>query len=187
MIVVGICGSPRKNGNTEILLDKALEGAASQGAKTVKVVLNRLDFVPCQECAVVRDDGTCKVKDDFQGLYEKIRRSDAVIVASPIFFGSLSAQTKMMIDRFQCHWRARYILKVRPFPEKKRACFISVEASTRRDFFENAKSIIRNFFATINAGYDGELFVTGVDEKGRVSKRRESLIQAFELGRKIAS
>ena len=123
MKVLGINGSPRIGGNTDILLDKVLEGAESRGAQTEKVILNRLKFSPCQECENMRDDGTCLVEDDMQPLYKKIGEADAIVLASPIFFGSLSAQTKMMVDRFQCLWRAKYILK-KIAPEKKKSrCF----------------------------------------------------------------
>ena len=136
MRVLGISGSPRKGGNTDTLLDKALEGARSKGAETEKVILNDLRMVPCQECEKVRDDGTCKIEDDFQGLYEKIKKADALILASPIFFGSLSAQTKIMIDRFQCYWRYKQGRKTK---DERPGALILVEANTRESFFEKAK------------------------------------------------
>jgi len=179
--IIGINGSPRVGGNTDILLDKVLEGAKSKGADVEKVILNTLKFSPCQECENIRDDGTCIIEDDMQPLYKKIEDADAVILASPIFFGSLSAQTKMMIDRFQCAWRAKYILKKDTFKKKKRGVFLSVEASTRKDFFENAKAIVRNLFATINADYKKELFCPSVDEKGSILKYSDILKKAFEL------
>ena len=111
MLVLGINGSPRIKGNTDIILEKALEGAKDAGAATEKIILNKLNMRPCQECEVVKDDGTCKVEDGFQALYGKIMASDGVILATPIFFGSLSAQVKTMIDRFQCTWRYKYVLK----------------------------------------------------------------------------
>ena len=101
MNILGINGSPRIGGNTDILLDKALEGAKDKGAVIEKIILNTFKFSPCQECENIKDDGTCIVEDDMQIIYKKIEEADAVILASPIFFGSLSAQTKMMIDRFQ--------------------------------------------------------------------------------------
>ena len=126
MNVLGINGSPRMGGNTDILLDKALEGAQGKGSEIEKVILNTLKFSPCQECEVLKDDGSCIINDDMQPLYKKIKESDAIILASPIFFGSLTAQTKMMIDRFQCAWRARYILKKDIFKKKRCGAFISV-------------------------------------------------------------
>jgi len=187
MKILGINGSPRIGGNTDILLDKALEGARLEGARTEKITLNKLRFSPCQECEDIRDDGSCIVQDDMQELYEKIRDADGLILASPIFFGSLSAQTKMMIDRFQCLWRAKYILKKDIGFKKKKGAFISVEGSDRKAFFDNAKSIVRNLFATINADYKGELFCPGIDEKGAILKDPASLKKAFELGARLAS
>jgi multimeric flavodoxin WrbA len=184
--VLGINGSPRRGGNTDILLDKVLDGAKSKGAETEKVILNKLKFSPCQECENMRDDGTCIIEDGLQPLYNKIEEADAIVLASPIFFGSLSAQTKMMVDRFQCLWRAKYILK-KIAPGKKRAgAFISVEASIRKDFFNNAASIVKNLFATIDVEYREELFCQGIDEKGKILKRPDILKKAFELGARIA-
>ena len=185
MKVLGINGSPRIGGNTDILLDKALEGVKANGSQAEKVILNNLKFSACQECENIRDDGTCIVEDEMQPLYRKIEQADAIILASPIFFGSLSAQTKMMIDRFQCLWRARYILKKDAWKGKLRGAFICVEASTRKDFFDNARSIVKNLFATINADYQEELLCPGVDEKASILKYPDILQRAFDLGQRI--
>ncbi|MGD9015317.1 MAG: flavodoxin family protein [Candidatus Omnitrophota bacterium] len=185
MRVLGINGSPRIGGNTDVLLDKVLQGAKAGGARIEKIILNRLKFSACQECANVRDDGTCIVEDDLQPVYKKIEQADVIILASPIFFGSLSAQTKMMIDRFQCVWRVKYILKKDIFKRKRKGIFVCVEASHREDFFTNAKSIVKNWFATINADYQDEFFCSGVDEKGSILKHPDILNKASELGEKI--
>ncbi len=182
MKVLGISGSPRINGNSDILLDRVLEGAKSKGADTEKIVLNKLKFSPCQECENLKDDGACIVQDDMQSVYKKIKEADVLVLASPIFFGSLSAQTKMMVDRFQCLWRAKYILKKDIGFKKIKGVFISVEGTKRNDFFDNAKSIVKNLFATINVKYKEELFCSGVDEKGSILKHPDYLKQAFELG-----
>jgi len=186
MKILGINGSPRIGGNTDILLDKVLEGASVNGASTEKIVLNKLKFSPCQECEDMRDDGECIIKDDMRQLYRKIKDADAVVFASPIFFGSISAQAKKMIDRFQCLWRLKYILNKDTGYKKKKAAFISVEGSDREDFFENARSIVKNLFATINAEYAGELFCSKVDEKAGILKHAGCLEKAFELGVKLA-
>lgn len=185
MKVLGINGSPRIGGNTDILLDKVLEGARSMGAHTEKIILNKLKFAPCQECEEMADDGLCLVKDEMQAVYKKIRETDAIVFASPVFFGSLSAQSKMMIDRFQCAWRAKYILKKDTGYKRIPGAFISVEGSKRKDFFENAKAIVKNFFATINVQYRKELFCSGIDEKGSILKHGDCLKKAFDIGVKI--
>ena len=187
MKVIGINGSPRIGGNTDILLDKALQGAGSKGADTEKIILNKLKFVPCQECGDMPDDGSCNVQDDMQDVYRKIEDADVIIFASPIFFGSLSAQAKMMIDRFQCAWRAKYILKKDNGYKKITGAFICVEASSRKDFLENAAAVARNFFAVINAGYKYELFCRGIEGKGDILKHPVCLKKAFDLGSAIVS
>ncbi|MBL7156638.1 MAG: flavodoxin family protein [Candidatus Omnitrophica bacterium] len=189
MYILGILGSPRKNGNTDTLLEKALIGARSKGAKTEKIVLNDLKMVPCQECKDVKGDGTCKIEDDFQETFKKIKEADAVIFASPIFFGSLSAQSKILIDRFQCAWRYKYMTQKTEGrgqrTEKKTGALILVEASKRDDFLANAKSIIKNFFATASLNYKEELLCKGLDYKGAVLEQKELLDKAFELGIRI--
>ncbi len=187
MKILGISGSPRPGGNTDILLDRAIEGARDSGAEAEKVVLNSLKFVPCQECERLRDDGSCIVEDDMQPLYRKVIEADALILASPIFFGSLSAQTKMMIDRFQCLWRAKYVLKLDIFKRQRQGVFISAEAGRREDFFDNAKAIVKNLFATINVKYREELLVSGADKKGTILKQPEALKRAYELGARLGS
>lgn len=186
MFILGINGSPRIGGNTDILLDKALDGARGKGADIEKIILNKIKISPCQECENTRDDGVCIIEDDMQIIYKKVKEADAIILASPIFFGSLTGQTKMMIDRFQCVWKAKYIYKKDIFENGRNGAFISVAASRRRDFFNNAKSIVRNFFKVISVDYKEELFCQGVDEKGEILKHPEFLKKALELGEKIA-
>ncbi|MDO9464951.1 MAG: flavodoxin family protein [bacterium] len=185
MKVLGINGSPRRGGNTDILLDNVLKGAQNKGAEVEKIVLNDLEFSPCQECENMPNDGFCIIEDNMQTIYRKVEEADVIILASPIFFGSLSAQTKMMIDRFQCVWRAKYIFKKQVFGKRKIGVFISVEGSKRKDFFDNARSIVKNFFVTINADYKEDLFCFGIGEKGAILKHPELLKKAFRLGEKL--
>ena len=185
MKVLGINGSPRKGGNTDILLDNVLKGTQNRGARVEKIVLNNLKFSPCQECENMPSDRFCIIEDDMQTVYKKVEEADAIILASPIFFGSLSAQTKMMIDRFQCVWRAKYILRKQVFGKRKIGAFISVQGANRKDFFNNARSIVKNFFITINADYKDELFCFGIDEKDAILKHHELLETAFNLGERL--
>jgi multimeric flavodoxin WrbA len=185
--ILGINGSPRIGGNTDILLDNVLQGARSKVADTEKIILNKLKFIPCQECENMPDEGSCNIDDDMQRVYDKIKNADAIVFASPIFFGSLSAQSKMMIDRFQCAWRAKYILKKDAGYKKIPGAFISVEGSKRKDFFENSRAIVKNFFATINVAYKYELFCPGIDAKGHIFECPECLKKAFDIGIKLTS
>jgi len=182
MKIVGICGSPRKNGNSEILLDYLLSQFKDSEVK--KIFLNSLKFVPCQECEDIRKDGRCKINDDMQNVYDEIESADIVVVASPIFFGSVSSQLKMMIDRFQCQWLGINFFKTFK-PKKKKGIFICVEASEMDKFVENAKSIIRNFFVTIGASYYDEIICKGVDKKGKIKEKKECFEKIEEIHKKI--
>ncbi len=184
--IVGILGSPRRGGNTEILLDTALEAAKNKGADVKKFILNELNFSPCQECKKIKKNGACLVKDDWQKVYAEIKKSDGIIVASPIFFGSISAQTKMFIDRFQCLWLAKNVFRTYKTKKRRVGALICVEASDRKDFFENAKSIVKNLFVTIDVDYKSELFCSGIDSKGAVNKKPGCLKKASEIGARIA-
>ncbi|MEA3489752.1 MAG: flavodoxin family protein [Candidatus Omnitrophota bacterium] len=188
MKVLGLLGSPRKGGNTDVLLEKALEGAGSSGAETEKLVLNDLDIAPCQEREYenINEEGLSVVEDDIQLIFRAIKEADALIVASPVFFGSLSAQTKTMIDRFQCVWLAKNILHRDVFGKRMKGGFICVEASEREDFFDNARSIVRHFFATINISYEEELFSPGVEKKGDVLEKSDVLRKAYDMGKALA-
>ncbi len=185
--IVGISGSPRIGGNTDIILEKALEGARSAGGKTKKIILNDLDLLPCQEIEYeeVSENGYSVIHDDIYNIYHAIQECHALILASPIFFGSISAQTKIMIDRFQSVWVSKNLLNKQIFTQKKPGAFFCTAASHRKDFFENARFIVRNFFFSINVKYEFDLFCSGVDKRGDILYQTECLLDAFESGYKI--
>lgn len=101
MKITAFCGSPRKGGNTEILLRKVLEGAERKGAETVFRNLNEMDIAPCQACMWCHgsETGFCRVQDDMQTVYRDLEESNAVVIGSPIYMWQMSAQTKLMTDR----------------------------------------------------------------------------------------
>ena len=183
MNVVGISASPRRWGNSEILLDRALEGAKLSGAKVEKIILNELDFRPCQECAGCAKTGVCVIRDGMDGVYRSVNGAGVIIISVPIFFAGVSAQAKMMIDRFQCAWEAKYNLKRSARGKKRKGFFISVAGSRRKDFFDNARAVVRAFFATLDVEYSGELLCGGIERKADVDGKKELLDKAFALGR----
>jgi multimeric flavodoxin WrbA len=104
MYVPAFNGSPRKNSTTVKLLKKALEGAASRGAETELIHLNQLDIKGCQGCFACKKRGgksygKCVQKDDMTPLYVKIEQADAFFVGSPLYFGTITASTKMFVER----------------------------------------------------------------------------------------
>lgn len=100
MKIIGIVGSPREEGNTQKLVEIILTSCAENGAETTIFNLNNMDIKGCQSCYHCRttDEG-CAIKDDMPQLFEEIKQSDALIIGSPIYFGQMSAQLKIFIDR----------------------------------------------------------------------------------------
>ena len=99
MKVLGIVGSPRKGGNTEILVEEALAAAHEAGAQTELVSVAGKNITPCDGCSSCRRAGVCHIKDDMQSIYQQLESADAIIFGSPVYFGSVSAQVKAIIDR----------------------------------------------------------------------------------------
>ena len=104
MRVLGIAGSARRGGNTDLLLAEVMKGAQSQGAEVNTIVLNDLDILPCQHCDACFEAGVCKLKDDMQSVYRELEKADRIVLASPVQFMGPSAQLKAMIDRCQALW-----------------------------------------------------------------------------------
>jgi multimeric flavodoxin WrbA len=97
--VLGIVGSPRKEGNTEILVREALTAAKEAGAETEIVLAADKNIAGCDGCSSCRQTGVCRIKDDMQPIYKQLEASDAVIFGTPVYFGSVTAQAKAIMDR----------------------------------------------------------------------------------------
>jgi multimeric flavodoxin WrbA len=99
MLILGLSGSPRSEGNTDFLVHQALAIAETVGATTEFISLGRARLGPCVACDVCKKTGNCPIDDDMPEILAKIRQADGMIIGSPVYFGSMSAQTKMFIDR----------------------------------------------------------------------------------------
>ena len=187
MKVLGIMGSPRIKGNTDLLLDEALKGAQSQGAEVEKIIVDQAqDRRPAGKYITCLKDGNCPLHDDMDALYDKILAADAVIIASPIFFYTVSAQLMPLISRCQALWSRKYVLKNLNIPVKKGA-FIAVGATRGAKLFDGPKLTIKYFFQAINAEYKEELLIRGVDKKGEIKDHPDYLAAAYELGKRLVS
>lgn len=107
MRILGIVGSPRKNGNTEILMKEALKVAQEAGCETEMFLMSEKQVAPCDACGTCFEVGSCVVKDDMQELYQMMERADGIIIGSPVYFGTVSAQTKAIMDRMFALLRQR--------------------------------------------------------------------------------
>ena len=189
MKVLGLFGSPRRGGNTELLLEEALKGAESEGAEVERIYLADYAITPCKECHGCDDTGHCVILDDMQRIYPKLQEADIIILASPIFFYGVTAWAKALIDRSQPFWVRKYLLKnpsLRKEEKIRKGFFISVGATKGPRIFEGAILTAKYFFDVLNAEYVGELLFRGVEAKDDILKRRGALEQAFVAGRRLA-
>ncbi len=99
MKAIGIVGSPRKNGNTEILTRHTLKAIAEEGLETELIRLAGLEIKPCNACMACKTKETCPIKDDLMPLYHKMKEADAIILASPVYYGSATALIKALMER----------------------------------------------------------------------------------------
>ena len=185
MKVLGIMGSPRIKGNTDLLLDEALKGARGQGAEVEKVIVDKLNIAPCREYYGCVKDGNCVIRDDMDNIYPKLLDTDRVIVASPIFFYGLTSQVKALIDRCQALWARKYVLKQSLPDSARKGAFIAVGATRGRKLFDGSILTVKYFFKAISVEYVDELLVPGVDKRGEIKEHPTALSDAFELGRRL--
>jgi len=183
---LGIMGSPRIGSNTDTLLDEALRGAESQGAETEKIIVDRLKITPCREYYGCLRDGNCVIRDDMDGIYPRLLEADIVIVASPMFFYSVTAQVKALIDRCQALWARKYVLKQSPPNSARKGAFIAVGATRGKQRFDGSILIVKYFFQAIGVKYADELLVRGVDKRDEIKEHPTALSDAFELGKRLA-
>ena len=184
MKVIGIAGSPRRGGNTDLLLAEILRGAASRGAEVKTIILNDLKITPCQHCDACLEKGKCRIEDDMQMVYRELEGADRIILASPVQFMGVTAQMKAMIDRCQALWARKYVLKIPPLgnQRERKGFFISVGGRRVANLFDTSIAIVKSLFNCLNVTYAGDLLFPGVDEKGAITKHPDALHQAFLAG-----
>lgn len=192
MKVIAFNGSPRKGGNTEMLLNEAVRGVRETGTEVTLYILNELNLRPCQNCGSCDTTGRCVVQDDMQAIHRDIRVADRIILASPIFFFGLSAQTKIMVDRCQAFWAQKYVHK-KPIPAGefgRKGLLLLVGGMKRNEKnrgFECPEVTAKAFFRTVNVQENVTLSYDSVDEKGAIAKHPTALKEVFEAGKKLVA
>lgn len=111
MKIVGVSGSPKKGGNTEQMLAAALQIAKDRGFDTEAVHLSGIDISACISCGICRTEKKCSINDDMTDIYPILEDADAIIVASPVYFGGMSGQLKCFLDRTLVLRRNGFLLK----------------------------------------------------------------------------
>ena len=184
--ILAIYGSPRREGNTSVLLKQAVQGARDAGADIEEITLRDLKMSPCLEIYGCLKTGRCAIKDDFQSLYDKLLSVKGLMLASPIFFYTVSAHTKILMDRCQSLWVKKYwIDKMQEgAPEPTRlGLFISVGATKGKRLFDGTLLTVRYFFDALDMKLWKSLLYRGLDFKDDVLKHPDYLKEAYEAGK----
>lgn len=187
MNVVAFLGSPRAGGNTEILLAETLKAVDSSAHHMELFKLGQMDIRFCRNCGECDDTGVCPIEDDMAGVYDAIRRADRVILASPVYFFGLSAQTKVMIDRCQCFWCEKYLLK-RPIPEGihgRQGLFLLVGGMKKDREIACGDATATAFFRSISVQRHETVGILGVDKKGAIVDHPTALRDGYEAGMRL--
>lgn len=188
MKILGIYGSPRAGGNTDILLGRFLEGAAAKGAEVIPLYLREKSFSPCLEIYACTKGGECCLRDDMEQIYPLLREAEVIALASPIFFYGVGAQAKAMIDRCQSFWVEKYLLKrpIRPSGQRGKGIFLSVAGSRGERAFEGALLTVKYFFDCLEVDLYRSLLYRKIDGKGEIRNHPTALEEAFSLGTEVA-
>ena len=212
MQVIGINGSPRKQWNTATLVAKALEGAAEQGAQTELVHLYDLDFKGCTSCFACKTRGgksygCCAMKDGLTPLLEKIATADALVIGSPVYFGSVTGETRSFMERLLFPYLTYTVPYGTLFPKKLATAFIytmNVPEERSREFgyeyfikanerygqmlLGSSESLCA--FDTCQVDDYSKVVIESFDPLHKAKRRAEALPldcqRAFELGRRLA-
>jgi FMN-dependent NADH-azoreductase len=193
--VLAILGSPIRKRNSETLLKKVVESLEDHVSEDESV---EVDFVsvqnvkisPCVACDRCTRIKGCVFQDDMVHLYKAFNDSDIILFASPLYFNSVSAQAKAIIDRCQAIFSSKYVLKdpMIDRDRKRLGLFLStagVDMNTDPELFKGTLPVMDLFFRAINTEYLGNLFVGNVD-RVKVMDNPEALASAKDWGRSIA-
>jgi multimeric flavodoxin WrbA len=179
--VVILKGSPRKNGNSSTLAEQAAAGAREAGAQVESFNLHEMDIRPCDGCDFCVETGMCVVKDDMQALYPKLAAASAVLLASPIYWFTYSAQLKTCIDRWYALWTAQNdVFRGRPMGV--------VLTYGDKDLYTsggiNAIHTFETMFRFLQADIAGWVYGS-LSDPGDAQKHPELMEQAYQLGKKL--
>lgn len=176
MKVLAISSSPRKGGNSDVLCDEFLKGAAENGNEVQKIRLAEKKIAPCAACYGCAENHICVCKDDMAEVLDALKAADVIALASPVYFYSVCAQMKAMIDRCLAGYQA---------VKNKTFYLIVTAADPQRSAADETLADFRGFLRCLPGAKEaGVILGTGTWDKGDVY-RHPSMKQAYEMGKEI--
>jgi multimeric flavodoxin WrbA len=188
--ILGIKGSPRKRANTTALLEQLLAGAQAEGAKTQVITPWKMQIEPCVACEGCYKDGRCIVKDDFQLVYDLILDCDALVLATPIYFGTVSAQVKPLIDRCECFWAMRDVVKAAmppgPAGGQRKGVLIATAGQDLEHMFDGTRFTFEFLMRSLQGEVCAELLHGGYDDQDTIRENSAAMNRAYKVGQRLA-
>ena len=186
-MVLGIYGSPRKAGNTDLMLDAFLEGAEAAGGEINKLYVRKLEIRGCLGCGHCDKAGECIQRDDMQIVYLLLERAQRIVVASPIYFYGITAQLKLLVDRAQAPYMKRELARKGGrvvSEEPKRKGFLLLAGATRgKRLFECSMLTVKYFFDALGVHPSGELCFKEIEERGAILRHPKAIEACRQAGR----
>ncbi|HYE81815.1 MAG TPA: flavodoxin family protein [Clostridia bacterium] len=184
--VLAIYGSHRRGQNSDILLDKVLEGIGKDDVSVRKIYASEPDIKSCTACEGCYKLGKCVIKDDMQEVYQTIDKADIIIASSPVYFYTVTSHMKKLIDRCQAVWASKYKSDSDLISRKQRVGYIVCTAGEPEDksYFGCTVKVFELFYKCINTELIGSLLVSDVDAE-HVKDRKYVQLKAFEAGRRL--
>jgi multimeric flavodoxin WrbA len=183
--VLVVLGSPRKKGNSSTLAARISRGARSAGAEVETVFLHALRISPCRGCDTCKKQDTrgCAIKDDMQEIYQKLIEADAWVIASPVYWFTMSAQTKTFMDR--CYALTAYAKN--PFAGKRIAIAMSYgDADPVKSGCVNALRTFQDAYRYTGSKIVGTVYGSAV-EVGEIARNKALMREAEELGKRLVT
>ena len=181
MKILALIGSPRKRSNCEIIVDEIARGAEENGHEVIKYIIQDLDVAPCKGCEACRRGKDCIYTDDGAEIIDQLADGAGVILASPIYFGQMSAQAKTIVDRFYSIFNN----PEKSFSKDAKAALVLTHAYPGDYDAYLQLTIAQPFKNNTEMEFIGALDVGDVKMPGDVKEKEDDLKEAYELGKKF--
>lgn len=165
MNITAIYGSPRRGGNSDVILDVFLSPVQPTDT-IIRIIPSEMSFSQCKGCRACEKTGICVIDDEIKTVTNHLLQADRVIISAPIFFYGFPSALKALIDRSQVLWSRRYLLKEELKPKK--GFLLAVGATQGKKLFEGVILTSRFFFDGFNCEYQGEVVFRGFDKKAEI-------------------
>jgi len=192
MLLLAIFGSPRENGNNDLMMDSFIEGALSAAnIELQKIYVRDLSISGCRNCGYCDEHGVCVQQDDMQKVYPFFDSAERIVVASPIFFYGLTGQLKLLVDRSQASYMRKYKRLADgsgpSTPAGRKGFFLCAGATRGKRLFDCPILTVRYFFDAIDVEFGGELCFRQIDEKEAIRRHPTALEDCTQAGAAFVS